>query len=214
MTVTDAMAARRSIRAYKQDAVDEVVIMEIIEKASRTPSWANTQPWEVFVAAGETLDRIRQGYADNYKNAVKAAPDISRPSEWPQAAKGRTMQLRPDMLRDCGEAADQFGEMNQKLFNAPAVIFLCLDKGYSQWSLYDLGAFAQSLVLLAQERGLSTIPAITSVLYPDVLRHEMSIPGNLNVAIGIPIGYADEKNGLNNFHSARKPIDETVTFCP
>ena len=213
MTVTDAVAARRSIRAYKADAVDKDVIIGIIEKAARTPSWANTQPWEVYIAAGDTLKRIRQGYADNYKNAAKAAPDVSRPTDWPQAAKDRTMQLRPDMVRDCGDAADQFGEMNQSMFNAPAVIYLCLDKEYSQWSLYDLGAFAQSVVLLAQEQGLSTIPAITSVLYPEVLRREMNIPDNLNVAIGIPVGYADESNKINNFHSARKPLSETVTYC-
>ena len=213
MTVTEAMAARSSIRAYKPDTIDKAVIMEILEKAARTPSWANTQPWDVFVAAGETLARIRNAYVENYKNAEKTATDIPRPTEWPQAAKNRTLGLHPDMLRDCGDAAAQFGELNQKMFNAPAVIFLCLDKTYSPWSLYDLGAYAQSVVLLAQERGLSTIPAITSVLYPDVLRREMNIPDNLNVAIGIPIGYKDEDNKINNFHSARSPLDETVFYC-
>ncbi|MCL2126588.1 MAG: nitroreductase [Oscillospiraceae bacterium] len=210
MTVSEAIATRKSIRAYKPDAVDESVLSEIIEKAARTPSWANTQPWEVFIAGGATLELIRQGYADCYKNAVKSVTDIPRPADWPQAARERTMQLRPDMVRDCGDAADQFGEMNQKMFNAPAVIFLCLDKGYSQWSLYDLGAFAQSIVLLAQEAGLATIPAITSVMYPDVLRSQLGIPDNLNIALGIPIGYADMGNGINNFHSARKPLSETV----
>ena len=214
MTVTEAMAARHSARAYKSDAVDKAVLMEIIEKAARTPSWANTQPWDVYIATGDTLGRIRQGYAENYKNAVKSTTDIPRPTDWPQAAKERTMQLRPDMVRDCGDAADQFGDMNQKMFNAPAVIYLCLDKGYSQWSLYDLGAFAQSVVLLAQEQGLSTIPAIMAVVYPEVLRRELGIPDNLNVAIGIPIGYEDKDNKINNFHSGRKPMTDTVTYCP
>ena len=214
MTVTEAMAARTSIRAYKTDPIDKAVLIEIIEKAARTPSWANTQPWEVYIAAGDSLGRIRQGFADNYKNAVKSMTDIPRPTDWPQAAKDRTIQLRPDMERDCGGDADQFGEMNQKMFNAPAVYYLCLDKGYSPWSLYDLGAFAQSIVLLAQERGLSTIPAIMAVAYPDVVRRELNIPDNINIAIGIPIGYMDDTNGLNKFHSARKPMSETVKYCP
>ena len=214
MTVTEAMAARHSARAYKPDAIDKAVLLGIIEKAARTPSWANTQPWDVYIVTGDTLDRIRQGYAENYKNAVKSTTDIARPTDWPQAAKERTMQLRPDMVRDCGDAADQFGDMNQKMFNAPAVIYLCLDKGYSQWSLYDLGAFAQSVVLLAQEQGLSTIPAIMAVVYPEVLRRELGIPDNLNVAIGIPIGYEDKDNKINNFHSGRKPLADTVTYCP
>ena len=212
MNVTEAMLSRRSIRAYKPDEVDKAVIMEILEKAARTPSWANTQPWTVFVAAGKTLERIRNSYAENYKNAVTPVTDIPRPAEWPQAAKERTMGLRPDMLRDCGDAANQFGEMNQRIFDAPAVIYLCVDKMFSQWSLYDLGAYSQSVMLLAREYGLSTIPAITSVSYPDILRRELDIPDNLNVAIGIPIGYADENNGINNFHSSRSPTSETVFY--
>ena len=213
MTVTEAMAARRSIRAYKPDTVEKEVLMEILGKAAKTPSWANTQPWEVFTASGDALERIRSAYVENHKNDVKSATDIPRPTEWPDAAKDRTKQLRPDMVRDCGEAADQFFAVNQRMFDAPAVIFLCLDKAYSPWSLYDLGAYAQSVMLLAQEQGLSTIAAITSVLFPDVIRRELNIPDNLNVAIGIPIGYADEDNALNNFHSARSTLSETVHFC-
>ena len=213
MTVTEAMAARRSIRAYKPDAVDKALIMEILEKAVKTPSWANSQPWDVFVATGEVLERIRSAYVENHKNSAKSTTDIARPTQWPEAAKERTKQLRPDMVRDCGDAADQFGEMNQRMFNAPTVIFLCLDKDYSHWGLYDLGAYAQSIMLLAEESGLSTIAAVTSVLFPEVIRSELGVPDNLNIAVGIPIGYADYANKLNNFHSSRSPLSETVRYC-
>ena len=79
------------------------------------------------------------------------------------------------MLRDCGSAVDQFGILNQTMFNAPAVIYICMDKILSEWSLYDIGAFSQSIMLAAVEQGLSTIPAITLMLYPDVLRRELKI---------------------------------------
>ena len=212
MTVTEVIKERSSIRAYKPDTIDKALIMEILEIAARTPSWANSQPWTVYVASGESLANIKKSYLDNYANAVKTGTDIPRPTEWPAAARERTMGLRPDMLRDCEEAADSFGELNQRMFDAPTVIFLCLDKMYSHWSLYDLGAYAQSLCLLAQERGLSTIPAITSVQYPNAIRSELNIPDNLNIAIGIPIGYKDENNKINNFHSARSPLEETVSY--
>ena len=213
MNVSEALASRKSVRAYKPDAIDKAVVMEILEKSARTSSWANTQPWTVYVAAGETLERIRSAYIDSYKNAVKSVIDIPRPTEWPQAAKDRTMGLRPDMVRDCGDAADQFGALNQRMFDAPAVIFLCVDKLFSRWALYDLGSYSQSIMLLAREYGLSTIPAITSVAYPEILRKELSIPDNLNVAIGIPIGYADDSNKINNFNSSRSPMSETVFYC-
>ncbi|MCL2402576.1 MAG: nitroreductase [Oscillospiraceae bacterium] len=212
MNVTEAVISRRSIRAFTPDAVSKELLMEIFEAAVRTPSWANSQPWDVFVASGETLDRIRTAYVENYKNAVPPTAEIERPIEWPEAAKKRTQGLGPDMQRDCGDAASQFMVLNQNMFYAPTVIFLCLDKLYAHWGLYDLGAYAQSVVLLAQERGLSTIPAITAVAYPDVLRRELNIPDNLNVAIGIPIGYVDESNKINNFNSGRSPLSETVFF--
>ena len=213
MTVSEAMEKRKSIRAFKADAVEKSVITEILEKAARTPSWANSQPWEVFVASGETLKRIRSGYLANYKNGVKISTELPRPAEWTEANKERTRGLRPAMIRDCGEEADRFGEVNQNIFYAPCVLFLCVDKLLAHWALYDIGAYSQSVMLLATEYGLGTIPAITSVQYPEVLRKELNIPDNLNIAIGIPIGYTDDSSKINNFHSDRSPISEVVRFC-
>jgi len=213
MTVSEALNNRRSIRAFLPKPVEREKLLKILGEAARTPSWANTQPWEVYVAQGETLRRIRAGYAQCYEKAVKAAPEIPFPGEWSEAAKNRTKALRPDMVRDCGDAADQFGELNKRMFDAPAVIFVCKDKLLGTWSIYDIGAYTQSLMLSAYENGLGTIPAITTVLYPEVLHREMNIPDNMDVVIGIAIGYADTNNAINNFRSARSPLEETVRFC-
>jgi len=56
MNVLEALEARRSIRAYKPDPVAPELIKGIIEAANKAPSWANTQPWEVFVASGAPLE--------------------------------------------------------------------------------------------------------------------------------------------------------------
>lgn len=213
MTVSEALLKRRSMRAYLPTPIPHDLMVKVLEDAAQAPSWANSQPWEVFVAEGETLNRIKAGYADCYANAVKASPELTFPAAWTEAAKNRTKGLRPDMVRDCGDAADQFGVLNQKMFNAPAVIFVCMDKMLSTWSVFDIGAYSQSLMLSAAENGLGTIVAITTSLYPDVLRKELGIPENLQILIGIAIGYVDETNAINNFHSSRSPIEENVTFC-
>jgi nitroreductase len=67
-------------------------------------------------------------------------------------------------------------------------------------------------MLAALQQGLSTIPAITLTLYPDVLRRELKIPDNLKITIGIAVGYADRGNKINNFVSAREPLDKTIRF--
>ena len=212
MDVIEALNARHSTRAFLPTPVEKEKLTAVLEAAARTPSWANSQPWEVFVATGATLDRIRAGYQQKYAEKAQPAPETPRPAQWSEAAKERQRQIHPGMIRDCGEAAGQFGALNQAMFFAPAVIYICMDKVLSEWSLYDIGAYSQSVMLAAVEKGLATIPAITLMHYPDVLRREMNIPDHLKLTIGIAIGYADQSHGINKFVSDRSPLSETVHF--
>jgi nitroreductase len=210
MNAIEALYARHSTRAFLADPVEKDKLIAVLEAAARAPSWANSQPWEVFVATGATLDRIKKAYAEKYADKAPPAPETPLPAAWPQASKDRRKLLNEALARACGEAAKQFGALNQVMFNAPAVAFICIDKLLSHWSLCDVGAYAQSLMLAALEKGLGTIPAITLALYPDVLRREMSIPDKLKVTIGVAIGYIDKQHGINKFVSERAPFDETT----
>lgn len=212
MNVTQALNARHSIRAFLPDPVEQEKLTAVLEAAAQAPSWANSQPWEAFVATGDTLARIKEKYQKKYAEKAPAAQEIPHPAEWPESARKRQKQLGPDMVRDCGDAAEQFGLLNRALFNAPAVVYLCMDKILSPWSLFDMGAYSQSLMLAAIEQGLSTMPAIMLVYYPDVVRSELNIPDNLKIVIGIAIGYADKDNRINDFVSSRSPLSETVHF--
>jgi nitroreductase len=212
MNVTEAINWRHSIRAFLPTPIEKEKLDAALAASVRAPSWANTQPWEIFVAASDTLKRIREGYRQKYADEAPAAPETPRPIEWPEAAQKRIQQLRPDMERMCGTSVERFAELNQNMFGAPVVVYVCMDKTLSEWSLYDIGAYSQTFMLAALEHGFSTIPAITLTLYPDVLRRELKIPDNLKITIGIAVGYADKGNGINNFVSARKPLDETIRF--
>jgi nitroreductase len=212
MNVTEAINGRHSIRAFLSKPVEREKLDAILAASSRVPSWANTQPWEIFVVSGGTLERIKEGYRQKYADKAPAAPETPRPAEWPEAEQKRIQQLRPDMKRTCGEAVEQFAALNQNMFSAPVVVYICMDKALSEWSLYDIGAYSQTFMLAALEQGLSTIPAITLTLYPDIVRRELKIPDNLKITIGIAVGYADRGNGINNFVSAREPLSETVRF--
>ena len=213
MEVTEALASRRSVRAFLSQPVEKEKLTAMLEAAIRTPSWGNSQPWEVYVATGEVLERIKKGYQEHYANSVPTTPETPRPTAWTEAAIKRREQVQVDMKRDCGDAAKQFGILNKTQFNAPAVFFICMDKVLSQWSLFDIGAFTQSLALAALPLGLGTIPAITLTLFPDILHRELQIPDNMQITIGVAIGYPDQQNKINNFVSARKPFAETVHFA-
>ena len=213
MDVQEALRARHSTRKFLGKPIEEKKLVAVLEAAALTPSWANTQPWEVFVATGQTLERIRQAYRQKYAEKAPGDPETPRPKQWSEAAKERQKQLRPGMLEAAGDNANQFGDLNQAMFNAPAVIYIGMDKLLSEWSLYDIGAYSQSIMLAAVEQGLGTVPAITLMLYPDVLRKELGVPDNLKLTIGIAIGYPDPEHGLNRFISPRRPFTETVRFC-
>ena len=125
----------------------------------------------------------------------------------------RQRQLGPGIERDCGEAARDFGKQNQNFFGAPAVVYLCVDRTLSHWSLYDAGAWSQGFLLAAIEEGIGGIQAAQTVLYPDVIRRAANIPDNLRGVIGIAIGYVDRDNGINNFTSARDLLEMVVRWA-
>lgn len=212
MNVMDALYGRHATRAFLAKTVEKDKLITILEAAARTPSWANTQPWEVFIATGKTLTRIKNGYQDKYAAKAGSAPETPRPLGWSAKTKDRIGQLGLARERDCGSAGEQFGQLNQSMFNAPAVIFICMDKVLSHWSLYDIGAYSQSIMLAALEQGLSTMPAITLVAFPEIIRQELQLPDNLKITIGIAIGYADKEHGINNLRTDRSPLSETAKF--
>jgi nitroreductase len=212
MNVIEAINERHSTRAFLSKPVEQEKLDVVLAASVRAPSWANTQPWEIFVVTGSTLERIKEGYRQKYADKTPTAPETPRPVEWSEAAQKRIQQLRPDMARSCGDAVEQFAVLNQTMFNAPVVVYICMDKILSEWSLYDIGAYSQTFMLAALEQGLSSIPAITLTLYPDILRRELKIPDNLKITIGIAVGYADKENGINKFISSRSSLEETVRF--
>ncbi|MGZ6021263.1 MAG: nitroreductase family protein, partial [Rhizomicrobium sp.] len=47
MKVSEALATRKSVRAFKPDLVSRETVESILALASRAPSGGNLQPWKV-----------------------------------------------------------------------------------------------------------------------------------------------------------------------
>ncbi|MHB9155391.1 MAG: nitroreductase [Endomicrobiales bacterium] len=218
MNVIEALKARFSCRAFTPEPVDRGTVTKILEAALRAPSWSDTQPWEVFAAAGESLERLRRAYAENYENNAPRRPDLPMPGKWPEAHKKRMDELAEKRFNALGigrgdeEARRRLGAHNFRFFDAPAVIYLCMDRGLTPWSMFDLGAFSQSIMLAAEEHGLSTIPAVVLTAYPDLVRKELGIPEHLAVVIGVALGRCDREHPLNKVRSDRRPAEEAAVL--
>ena len=67
-------------------------------------------------------------------------------------------------------------------------------------------------MLAALEQGVDSAVAINLVVYPDVIRAELSIPEELQIVIGIALGYVDENGPEDAFRSERRELDDAVKF--
>jgi nitroreductase len=218
MDVIDALNTRFTARAFKPDPIDLTTLERVMEAALRSPSWANTQPWEIIVAGGDVLNRLREAYLANLRNCVPRNPDLAAPKEWPADLRKRMEALRSErtatLERVCLDKSElkDLSEMNYHFFLAPVVAYVCMDRTLTPWSVYDLGLFSQSLMLAARSFGLDSAVAVTLAAHPDLIRKELKIPDQLSIVIGIALGYAEPDHPQNTYRSPRRSVREAVSF--
>jgi nitroreductase len=216
MDVSEALNSRFTCRAFKKDLVKKDIILKIMEDAIHSPSWANTQPWEIYVAGGDVLEFIRKGYMDSFNNDVSIDPDIPPMSRWPVQHQERMKELGIKLYKHLGiskedkEERKESWRLNFKFFGAPIVIYICMYETLSEWSMFDLGSLSQSIMLAAKEYGVDSAPAVNLVAYPKIIRKEIEIPDELSIVLGIALGYSDTESPQNTFRSMRRPLDEVV----
>jgi nitroreductase len=217
MDISEAIDQRKSIRAFKPDPVPRDTLKEILEDAVRAPSWANTQPWEFAVATGKPLDEIRESYLA--KGQTSPSPDIPRPPEFPERYAARIRVLDKQNRLVTQKDWESRRVQNFKHFGAPAVVYLLTRrefyyqaKGLNVWALYDCGAVAENIMLLAPKYGLGTVVQAQAAAYPDVVRKTLEIPDSKIVILGIAIGYPDWDNPVNQFRTEREPLQSIATW--
>ena len=93
MNFESAIRGRRSIRQFKPDAVRPEIIREILDEARWSPSWANTQAWNIYVVTSNTLERLKDAGTTPSEPGASAGPDFRMPGEWPPHLAARTKQL-------------------------------------------------------------------------------------------------------------------------
>ena len=55
MNISEAISQRRSIREFLKTPVSNSLIKQLLEKASRSPSGGNLQPWKIFIVNNKTM---------------------------------------------------------------------------------------------------------------------------------------------------------------
>jgi nitroreductase len=216
MELSEAIRTRKSIRGYKPEPVPMEILKKVLETATRSPSAMNTQPWEVTVVTGETLDNVRRANVE----MLRAGSEIWRSISYQGAHRQRQLDLAVQIFKLMGIAREdkekraQWLERGFRFFDAPAAIILSIDNSAPEWlALIDIGAFCQSICLAALEYGLGTCIEDQGTMFPDVLRKFTGIPESKNIVISIAIGYPDWDFPANKLETGREPVDSFTTWC-
>jgi nitroreductase len=216
MQVSEAVVARRSIRAFLDTQISDETLKTLLQKASRAPSGGNVQPWRIYVVNGDAMKRFKLHVAeqtDSETPAYDIYPNkLKEPYRTSRFKNGEDMYALLNIPREDRGARFRRLMENFNFFGAPAAIFCYLDKqmGPPQWS--DLGMFLQTLMLLAQEAGLDTCAQEAWSTRPETVSSFLDIPDELTIFCGIAIGYRDRDAPINSLVSDRQSIEEFATF--
>lgn len=212
MDLKEAIYKRRSTRFFTDEQIDQETLIEIIKDAQMTPSWANSQPWSVYIATGETLKQIKKAHLANAQQSIRGNADFStmHRENWDIKSRQNMAHWSQEIQQFLGMSnIAEFPTSQSQLFNAPVLIYLTIPKNSSYWTIFDLGAFSQTLMLSAYGKGLGSMPAYEIVKYPKLIRQFMEIPDDQTIAMGIALGYPDEKK-INSFVSDREEVEKML----
>jgi nitroreductase len=196
------------------------VLTGILEAGRWSPSWGNTQPWEIYVITGNALEEFRE---ENLKAARAGAAsnlDVSMPQTWPDQLKKRYSEMGEvvlkslDIRRDDKESRDRQNEFMLTLFGAPCLLVFCVPADHSSisYALLDIGLITQTVCLAAHDRGVGSCIMAMAVIHPEILRRIARIPGNRRIVVGVAMGYPEEGFPLNTFERTRADVNEFVKW--
>ena len=123
----DVIKGRRAVRKFEDKEIPEDMLNQVLEAVQWSPSWANTQVWEIIVVKDPvTKENLSQKLS-------------------PKNPSTRAVANAPVVLAVCGKLK------TSGYFNDQAITTL------GDWFMFDLGLATQSLCLAAHGLGLGTV---------------------------------------------------------
>jgi nitroreductase len=216
-TLSVLLHTRYSCRSFLSEVLPRATIERILATAQRTASWCNAQPWQLTIASGETLERLR--------SALKAQVATSTPDPdfpWPREYRGVYQERR----RECGwglyealgiakgdrEASAQQAAQNFTMFGAPHVAIVTSDEALGVYGAVDCGAYVGNFLLAAHSLGVGSIAQAALAAYPGVLREVLGIGSDRHIVCAISFGLPDLSHPANQFRTTRADFGGSVVW--
>jgi nitroreductase len=215
MELIEGLETRRSVRAYKPDPLPEELIRKILETAKWSPSFGDSQPWEAAVVTGEKLKELIEVLAAEVESGAKINPDIPMPREWPPEVAERMKEHYAHHSAYLGREPGGNrppGPRKPDFYGAPCAVFLFIDKTMTEWSVFDTGLFAQTLILAAHSYGIGSCLQAMMAGYPEAIKKFLGIPDTKKLILGVSLGYPDTESGEYGYKSERKGLADFVKW--
>ena len=187
MEILDLIKNRRSIGAVEQSDVPDSVILELLEAATWAPNHKKTEPWKFRVVKGE--GRVKLG------------------NEMARIMEGKTKGL------DEEEARKKIEKAKKGPLRAPAIIILAASPSGKVPEIEEVvaaGCAMQNLLLLAEEKGISTIVRTGDIAYEPELNTYLNLEESDKIIGLIYIGYS--KKDFNIQAKRISAEEKTVWF--
>ncbi len=224
--VDTAITSRMSARAFTQQAVPRALLEQILEVSSRAPSGTNTQPWKVYVLQGASRDSLVEKACAAH-DSIRANPELAvnykesydyYPEKWVSPFIDRRRENGWSLygLLDIGKGdKDKMHAQHQrnfKFFDAPVGLMFTINRVMGRGSLVDAGMLLQNIMVSARGHGLHTCPQAAWNGFANIIMPHVGAGEDELLVCGMSLGYADESDKVNSFHTPRVPAAEFTTW--
>jgi nitroreductase len=220
--VDHAITSRRSVRAFLPKPVPRETITDILQVASRSPSGSNTQPWQVHVLTGDTLNSLKAKIMSAHNDPELAKQHTQEyeyyPTQWVSPFIDRRRKNGWDLYGLLGLTKDNKAGMhaqhgrNYVFFDAPVGLIFSIKRVLEQGSWMDYGMFLQSIMVAARARGLDTCPQAAFTPFHRIISEHLKFAEDEMLVCGMALGWADEAAHVNTFTTVREPVEGFTRF--
>ncbi len=218
--VGQIVASRHSCRAFLPAQVPAAQIRDIFTLAQQTPSWCNTQPWQVNFLSGSATAEFSRLLKVHTERDPAGNPDLNFPAHYPgefgkrRKASGKALFEAVGLARDDLDGRTRQSALNYEFFGAPHVAIISVPKTLNDYALVDAGGYVSTLMLIATSFGLGTIAQASIARYSPVVRNYFTLDEEQRIVCAVSFGYADESNSANSFRTERSSIDDVAIGLP
>lgn len=215
MTLSSLLDSRHSCRAFLSKEVPAETISELFTLAQRTPSWCNTQPWQVYITSGSALTQFAEALS---AHAASQAPvsDLPLPASYSGVLGDRRRESGYGLYSALGiDRSDREGRSAQAMrnfnfFGAPHTAVITAAAELGVYGAVDCGAYVSMLLLAAEELGLAAVAQAAIAFHSDLVHSQLGIPKEQNIVCTVSFGYSDDLNPVNHFRTTRADVQDAI----